>query len=471
MRTFGLPARRTLIFAAAGLALWTAAGLLAGRLRALEEAEGVAPGRRSGGEAVASALGGFRGLVADFLWLRGIQLQDEGRFDELTLLYKLILDLQPHLTGVWAYHSWNFAYNLAYEAGTPQERWHWIKTGLDLLEKDGISRVPDSYHLYYELGHAYYFRVSAKGGDPFYRHYQERLAPVPSWCLDEFSFVDKGLWSDKGVRYRLYRKRFGAGKVTLGGASAPGGCHTRAKRMYVVAVSPAEALVSADRKSGPGLSRVRLTPVPLAEGAPLYRAPPRQSQASPWRHRDAQDQLEEFALHKLPRTPVREPSIPQELADAALVPLPDADRLVRDEDYLRLELSSGADVWIGWAPDETRGFLIAREWLLKAESMPDCPTLMPSRLRAWALVYAGQWERAYGEFVEQFRNRIPGDTAIESALLSFLRNSVYATWKDGRREEAASWHRRLRANFPSWTMSHGRTVEETAGWVSRHRGR
>ena len=152
------------------------------------------------------------------------------------------------------------------------------------------------------------------------------------------------------------------------------------------------------------------------------------------------------------------------------MPLPDADRLVRDEDYLRLNLAAPAEVWIGWVPDETRGFLIAREWLLKAEIKPDCPTLMPSRLRVWALVEAGEWEKAYGEFVELFQNRIAGDTAIENALLSFLRNSVSARWKEGRREEAASWHRRLRANFPSWTMSHGTTVEETVDWVSRNRG-
>ena len=454
MKVPGLPTRRTAAVACAGLALWLVAGVCAGRLRAVEEAEGIAPGRRAGGEAVASALGGFRGLVADFLWLRGIQLQEEGRFDELTFLYKLILDLQPRFTSVWAYHSWNFAYNLAYDAGTPEERWHWIETGIDLLEEDGIGRNPNSYQLYYELGYTYFFRVSEKGADPFYRYYQERLAPVPSWCLDHFSFVDEGLWSQsterRGTRYRLYRKRFEAGTVTLGGASAGGGSETRAERMYVVVVNPPGALAGARVKGGrpplPAAARV-------AEGAPLYT--------------DAPDALERAALHKLPRTPVREPSVPRELAGAALVPLPNADRIRTDEDYLSLDLSAPADVWVGWVPDEKTGFLIAREWLIKAQSKPDCTTLMPSRLKVWALVEAGDWERAYEEFVELFQARIAGDDAIRAALLNFLRTAVHVTWSDGRREEAELWHKRLQANFPWWTMS----LEETADWVSGDRAR
>ena len=73
------PARSTtsrapLALALCGAALWVVAGVGAGRLRAAAMEREVIYDR-TGGEALASALGGFRGLAADFLWLRAFQQQ------------------------------------------------------------------------------------------------------------------------------------------------------------------------------------------------------------------------------------------------------------------------------------------------------------------------------------------------------------------------------------------------------------
>ena len=51
------------------------------------------------------ALGGFRGMLADFLWLRASRLQQEGQYFELVQLADWITKLEPRFTTVWAYHA------------------------------------------------------------------------------------------------------------------------------------------------------------------------------------------------------------------------------------------------------------------------------------------------------------------------------------------------------------------------------
>ena len=46
------------------------------------------------------ALGGFRGLLADILWIRAISLQEQGKYFELVQLADWIQKLQPKFAGV-----------------------------------------------------------------------------------------------------------------------------------------------------------------------------------------------------------------------------------------------------------------------------------------------------------------------------------------------------------------------------------
>jgi hypothetical protein len=222
--------------------------------------------------------------------------------------------------------------------------------------------------------------------------------------------------------------------------------------MYVVAVEPAGALATAGlrfgREGGPG-------PLPTARfrpGARLYSDAP--DRVATGEHRPP------FAWQE------PEPSAPDELDSSALVQLPDADREVAAEEYAALELSARAEVWVGWFPDETRNFRIARKWLLVAEENAGSRRLMVARLRAHALVQAGDWERAYEEFSELMAARPPADKTVPAALQNFLLFAVYERHSAGDLEAAAKWHARLRAEFPSWTMP----AAETAEHVARLRG-
>jgi hypothetical protein len=101
------------------------------------------------------ALGGFRGIIADLLWLRSSQLQQEGKYFELVQLADWITKLQPRLAQVWAYHGWNMSYNVSVLFDDPADRWRWVRRGIALLRDEGLYYNPGDSNLYRELSWIY----------------------------------------------------------------------------------------------------------------------------------------------------------------------------------------------------------------------------------------------------------------------------------------------------------------------------
>ena len=67
------------------------------------------------------ALGSFRGLVADLLWLRSNSLQQKGNYFEMVQLARWIVDLQPSFSGATAYLAWNMSYNISGDQTRPRQ--------------------------------------------------------------------------------------------------------------------------------------------------------------------------------------------------------------------------------------------------------------------------------------------------------------------------------------------------------------
>jgi len=90
------------------------------------------------------ALGAFRGLIVDVLWIRADQLKEDGKFFDAKQLAEWITLLQPRFGAVWDFHAWNMAYNISVTipASRPQERWHWVQNGYELLRDKGIEKNP-----------------------------------------------------------------------------------------------------------------------------------------------------------------------------------------------------------------------------------------------------------------------------------------------------------------------------------------
>jgi len=97
------------------------------------------------------ALGGFRGLIADALWLRASYLQDRGEIFELVQLSDWITRLEPRCSEIWAFHAWNMAYNVSAMVTRPEDRWRWVLSGIALLRDRGIRYNGGDPQLYFEL--------------------------------------------------------------------------------------------------------------------------------------------------------------------------------------------------------------------------------------------------------------------------------------------------------------------------------
>ena len=105
------------------------------------------------------ALGGFRGLIANALWMRATDLQDNDKYFEMVQLSDWITDLEPHFTQVWTEQAWNMAYNISVKFKNPEDRWHWVERGVVLLRDHGIPLNPDQALLYRELSWLYQHKI------------------------------------------------------------------------------------------------------------------------------------------------------------------------------------------------------------------------------------------------------------------------------------------------------------------------
>src|SRR5271157_4633319 len=94
------------------------------------------------------ALGGFRGLISNALWMRATDLQDEDKFFEMAQLADWITKLEPNFVQVWLVQAWNMAYNISVKfketaPGEFPDRWRWVKRGIELLRDDGLRFNPN----------------------------------------------------------------------------------------------------------------------------------------------------------------------------------------------------------------------------------------------------------------------------------------------------------------------------------------
>lgn len=129
------------------------------------------------------AMGAFRGLIVDILWMRADKLKDEGQFFDARQLAEWITALQPRFAAVWEFHAWNMAYNIsvAIPASQPEQRWRWVKSGYELLRDKGIPLNPKSIALYREMGRIFQHKLGGVADDDheYYKlQFAEEIGPL-----------------------------------------------------------------------------------------------------------------------------------------------------------------------------------------------------------------------------------------------------------------------------------------------------
>ncbi len=122
-----------------------------------------------------NALGAFRGIIIDLLWIRAMDLKQEGQYFELAQIYDWIGTLEPRLPSIWVHNAWNMAYNISVGLPSPRDRWLWVSGGIEMLKKRGLRYNPDSALIAREIGSIYQHKI---GGltDDHHLYYKVRLA-------------------------------------------------------------------------------------------------------------------------------------------------------------------------------------------------------------------------------------------------------------------------------------------------------
>ncbi len=167
-------ARSSMLLAGAAIVAFAAAGLLR---RAPHGGEAPTGMHESSPAAafVTVVLGGFRGLIADALWLRASHLQDEGRYFELATLSGWIAELDPHNAEAWTFNAWNMAYNVSAMMTDPEDRWRWVANGIDLLRDRAPRTGPAQAAVLAELAWLYQNKIGDVI-DPAHAHYKRQIA-------------------------------------------------------------------------------------------------------------------------------------------------------------------------------------------------------------------------------------------------------------------------------------------------------
>ena len=126
------------------------------------------------------ALGGFRGLISNFLWIRANNLQLEDKYFEMVQLADWITDLEPHFAQVWAYQAWNMAWNISVKFSDFNDRWRWVQRGIELLRDNALRYNPDDTLIYFNLSWIFQSKMGQNSDDAnqYYKaQWAEEMSP------------------------------------------------------------------------------------------------------------------------------------------------------------------------------------------------------------------------------------------------------------------------------------------------------
>lgn len=137
------------------------------------------------------AMGAFRGLIVDILWMRADKLKEDGKFFDAKQLAEWISVLQPRFATVWEFNAWNMAYNIsvAIPASQPEQRWQWVRNGYELLRDKGIQYNPKSILLYRELGRIFQHKMGGISDDAhkYYKiQFAREIGPIIGGVSDDY---------------------------------------------------------------------------------------------------------------------------------------------------------------------------------------------------------------------------------------------------------------------------------------------
>lgn len=157
------------------------------------------------------ALGGFRGLISNILWIRASDMQDDDKFFEMAQLASWITKLEPHFVQVWLVQAWNMAYNISVKFKDFPDRWRWVERGLELLRDDGLRYNPNETLIYRELGWFFQHKMGANMDDAnmhYKQQWADEMAEVFGKKTPDLEELIHPQTEDQQRRARLLREKY-----------------------------------------------------------------------------------------------------------------------------------------------------------------------------------------------------------------------------------------------------------------------
>lgn len=157
------------------------------------------------------ALGGFRGLIANVLWIRANQMQQEEKFFEMVQLSKWITDLEPHLNQVWSHVAWNLAFNISVKFSDHEDRYKWVQRGIATLRDEGLRYNPDQWELYRELGWLFFFKMGQNLDDAhmlYKQRWMEEMVAVLGPNRDSYRDLLEPKTDEARARLKVLREKY-----------------------------------------------------------------------------------------------------------------------------------------------------------------------------------------------------------------------------------------------------------------------
>ncbi|HUK83091.1 MAG TPA: hypothetical protein VLZ12_10730 [Verrucomicrobiae bacterium] len=127
------------------------------------------------GQGMAIALlAGFRGVVADFLWIQSHDYWEKKQWLQQYRDMEVVTTLQPQSILFWDEGSWHMAWNIGYAVsvdtnnvtaaqGIKRER-AWHERAREFLAR-GLENIPNRYELYFKMGWLYLHKLVYDCGD------------------------------------------------------------------------------------------------------------------------------------------------------------------------------------------------------------------------------------------------------------------------------------------------------------------
>ena len=169
-------------------------------------------------------LGGARGIAANVLWTRAEELKKEQDWDQMKATVDLITKLQPHFLSVWTFQGWNLAYNVSVEWDAPEDKYEWIKKGIQFLQ-DGVKLNRKSPDLIWNTAWTYYHKVGFSDesiilrrlfrddSDEPFKTYIDPVTNIQTIRHDNFQLADG--WFRRSVKLvDAGEARLGSGETT-----------------------------------------------------------------------------------------------------------------------------------------------------------------------------------------------------------------------------------------------------------------